>query len=344
MQNQIPSIVLALVAVGLFVFASGLTESPAAEKTVAEKKPVGAAPVPSTSQAAPAAVAAAAPKPSPGADTLVTPTRPEKPNPPVAAPRPVAKPAVRPTPAKAPTPAPAPPASITGVNQDDQPEKRTKSGKVEASTDINRPPAYGPTGAPVHVIVFSDFQCPVCKRAVEATHQIAEEFPGEVRLEFWQHALKMHPNAEIAAAASLAAHQQGKFWPMHDKLFENQRALDENSLMTYAEGLGLDMETFRKDFADPELRKVIASQGDFARAMGARGTPAFLINGKSSVGWGSWNGFRGQVLREVNKAKDLKKAGKTAAEIREARAKENAENAEAFQRILNEALVPLAGS
>ena len=151
----------------------------------------------------------------------------------------------------------------------------------------------------------------------------------------------MHPNAERAAAASLAAHQQGKFWEMHDKLFDNQRALDENSLMTYAQALGLDMEKFKKDFVDPELRKTIADQGDFARAMGARGTPAFLINGKSSVGWGSWNGFRGQVLREVNKARDLKKAGQSAEKIREARAKENATDTKAFQRILNDALVPL---
>ena len=203
--------------------------------------------------------------------------------------------------------APIPP--VVARNPDDSPE-RTKSGKVSASKDATRPPAFGPEAPKVRVLVLSDFQCPVCRRAVDATHQIAEEFPGEVRVEFWQHPLKMHRNAAAAAAASLAAHRQGKFWEYHDLLFANQRALDNASLERYAVQLKLNLDTFKKDMADPTLRAEIAAQSGLARAVGARGTPAFLINGKLAVGWGSWNGFRGQVLRELTQARVAATQGK----------------------------------
>ena len=226
------------------------------------------------------------------------------------------------------------------ANPDDAPERR-RSGKVVVSGDKALPPAYGPKNAPVHVIIFSDFQCPVCRRAADATHQIAEEFPGEVRMEFWQHALKMHRNAEGAAMASLAAHRQGKFWEYHDLLFKNQGGLDPTSLEGYAKQLGLNIDQYRKDMADPELKARVATEGELAKLLGARGTPAFLINGKLTVGWGSWNGFRGQVAREVTQAKTLLAQGKKPSAIREERAKANLEDPEHFQGYLNRALVQL---
>src|SRR5512147_779268 len=137
----------------------------------------------------------------------------------------------------------SPPTPI-GSNPADSPA-RTQSGRVLASTDANLPPALGPAPAKVLVVVFSDFQCPVCRRSADATAQIADEFPEEVRTEFWQHALPMHPNAANAAAASLAAQRQGKFWEYHDVLFRNQNALDPASLERYAEDLGLDVARFK---------------------------------------------------------------------------------------------------
>ena len=102
--------------------------------------------------------------------------------------------------------------------------------------------------------MFSDFQCPVCRRITDATHQIPEEWPGDVRVEFRNLPLKMHANAENAAVAAMAAHRQGKFWEMHDMLFANQQALDQASLEGYAQKLGLDMARWKKDVADPALR------------------------------------------------------------------------------------------
>jgi protein-disulfide isomerase len=198
---------------------------------------------------------------------------------------------------------------------------RSQSGKVFASTDADRPPALGPAPAKVLVLVFSDFQCPVCRRSADATAQIAEEFPEEVRAEFWQHALPMHSNAENAAAASLAAQRQGKFWEYHDVLFRNQNALDPASLARYADELGLDTAKFKTDYDDPALRERIKRESAVAESFGAAGTPAFMINGKLYVGWGSWASFRSNVERELAEAKKLEAEGTPLAQLAEARAR-----------------------
>ena len=206
-----------------------------------------------------------------------------------------------------------PPAPIT-TNPADSPA-RVKSGKVFASTDANLPPAIGPVPAKVVVVVFSDFQCPVCRRTADATVQIPEEFPGEVRVEFWQHALASHANAANAAVASLAAQRQGQFWEYHDQLFRNQSAIDPASLARYADELGLDMERFNADCADPALRARVDSEGAFAELFGASSTPAFMVNGKVHIGWGSWMGFRSDVERELTEARKLETEGLSAERI-----------------------------
>jgi protein-disulfide isomerase len=198
---------------------------------------------------------------------------------------------------------------------------RTFSGKVFESTDASRPPARGPYPAKVVVVVFSDFQCPVCKRCADATDQIAEEFAEEVRVEFWQHALPTHQSAENAAVASLAAQRQGRFWDYHDELFRNQSRLDLASLESYAQALGLDLDKFRADYQDPALRERVKRESEVAEKMGATGTPAFSINGKVNVGWGSWSSFRSNVERELAEARKAEVAGTRLPDIAGERAK-----------------------
>jgi protein-disulfide isomerase len=200
-----------------------------------------------------------------------------------------------------------PPQPVT-TNPADSPA-RVKTGKVFASTDASLPPALGPVPAKVVVVVFSDFQCPVCRRCADATNQIAEEFPGDVRVEFWQHALSSHGSAENAAVASLAAQRQGQFWEYHDEVFRNQSALDRASLSRYAETLGLNLEKFDKDYDDPTLRERVRAEGAFAERFAATSTPAFMVNGKLHVGWGSWSGFRSEVERELVEAEKLEGQG-----------------------------------
>ena len=208
---------------------------------------------------------------------------------------------------------------------------RTSSGKVVRGADPQLPPALGPYPAKVVVIVYSDFQCPVCARVTDATHQIPEEWPGEVRVEFRQHPLAMHANAANAAVASLAAHRQGKFWEMHDVLFAHQAALDPESLATYAGEIGLDLPRFRHDFGDPDLRSRVTQEGALADQLGATGTPAFLINGRLQVGWGSWNGFRSQVQQELAVVNELLAKGTKLTAVHELRARALAKDAAAFQ-------------
>jgi protein-disulfide isomerase len=231
-----------------------------------------------------------------------------------------------------------PPTPIS-TNPADSPV-RTVSGKVLASTDASVPPALGPDPARVLVVVFSDFQCPVCKRCADATEQIAEEFPGEVRAEFWQHALATHANAQTAAIASLAAQRQGKFWEYHDALFRNQNALDAASLERQAETIGLDVTQFKSDMDDPALRERVVAESALAEQFGATGTPALMINGKLHVGWGSWTSFRGDVERELVETRKLESAGTPFDQLAEARAKALITNPEQLQLYLDRVLAP----
>jgi protein-disulfide isomerase len=224
---------------------------------------------------------------------------------------------------------------------DDVPD-RTKSGKVSASTDPNLPPAYGPNPAKVVVLVFSDFQCPVCRRITDATHQIAEEFPGEVRVQFMQLPLTSHPRAEDAAVAALAAHRQGKFWEMHDAIFADQRALDDDALAAKAKEGGVDVERWKKDVADPKLRMRARSEAALAASLGARATPAFVINGTTSVGWGSWMAFRHQVDTELQAAKAKIAKGTKLADVHAQRVKENLKDEAARKAYMAGVADPLA--
>jgi predicted DsbA family dithiol-disulfide isomerase len=190
------------------------------------------------------------------------------------------------------------------------------------------------------VVVFSDFQCPVCRRSADATDQIAEEFPGDVRVEFWQHPLTTHANAENAAVASLAAHRQGKFWEYHDELFRNQAALDPDSLARYAEQLGMDGARFKSDYADPALRARAQSEAATAETFGAKNTPAFLVNGKLKVGWGSWYAFRADVEHELAEAKKLEEQGTTGAAVAERRAETQLANPDLFRAYREKVLRP----
>jgi protein-disulfide isomerase len=235
-------------------------------------------------------------------------------------------------------------AGRVGAENPDEPPARTHSDKVQESRDPNLPPAYGPTPSKVHVIVYSDFQCPVCARCTGATHQIAEEWPGDVRVEFRQLALAMHRHAEDAAVASLAAHRQGKFWAMHDVLFAHQSSLDPDSLTAHAREAGLDMDQYAKDYADPKLRTRVRAEKTLADRLGAKGTPTFIINGNVSSGWGSWQGFRHEVEMELKAADALIAKGTKLADVHAKRARTQLKDAAVFAAYKAAVIDPLAKS
>lgn len=141
-------------------------------------------------------------------------------------------------------------------------------------------PGFGPEDAKVKIVEFSDFECPFCSRAASAVHKIREKYAKDVRFVFRQFPLNMHANARPAAIASLEAEAQGKFWPFHDRLFENQGALDRASLEKHAEAVGLDMVRFKK--ALDENTHAAAVDRDLKMGEGVRvqGTPTMFLNGK----------------------------------------------------------------
>ena len=200
-------------------------------------------------------------------------------------------------------------------------------------TAFGAQPATGPEDAPVLVFVMSDFQCPVCKRAADGLKPLLTEIEG-VRWIFWNNPLDMHRRARAAAAASMAAFRQGKFWEYHDALFANSRALQDADLEQVAKDLGLDMDTFKKDIADDRLDFQFDANMRVAGLLDARGTPSFVINGRKQVGWGSAGGVKSMVQREVDATRALVATGKTVAEAREGRARENAKTPEELDAYL----------
>ena len=145
-------------------------------------------------------------------------------------------------------------------------------------------PVMGPANAPITLVEFSDFQCPYCSKAVGQINATLKAYPNDVRLIFKQYPLDTHPQAAISAAASLAAHQQGKFWPMHDVMFANRPKLSRQSILAWAKEIGLDMNRFTADLDSDAIRKtVLRDQADGDKA-GVEGTPTVFLNGQKYNG------------------------------------------------------------
>jgi protein-disulfide isomerase len=168
--------------------------------------------------------------------------------------------------------------------------------------EVGSAPVKGPANAPVTIVEFSDFECPFCSRVLPTLKQIEEEYKGKVRIAFKHQPLPFHPNAKPAAAASMAAHEQGKFWEMHDKLFANARALDRASLEKYAQELGLDMGKFKAALDSNKFAAQIEADSSEGMRVGANGTPTFFINGRTVVGAVPFDNFKRVIDEELKKA------------------------------------------
>jgi protein-disulfide isomerase len=147
-----------------------------------------------------------------------------------------------------------------------------------------RDPAAGPRGAKVTLVVFSDFQCPFCSRLAPTLHDLRKRYPRDLRVVFKQLPLPFHQHAALAAEASLAAHAQGKFWEMHDKLFEEQRSLERDSLLKYAEKLRLNLDRFERALDQHAYRAQVEADSKHAASLGIQGTPTMVINGRKVSG------------------------------------------------------------
>jgi len=164
-------------------------------------------------------------------------------------------------------------AELQDVEADDAPISADLA-KRHASGDA---PAFGPADAKLTVVEYSDFQCPFCGRAAGVVGKLKEQYGTKIRFVFRQFPLEMHQNAELAAEAALAAHAQGKFWPFHDLLFQNQRDLERASLEKYAAQAGLDMAKFKKALDDHTYESAVKSDMKLAMEAHVAGTPSMFI-------------------------------------------------------------------
>ncbi len=125
-----------------------------------------------------------------------------------------------------------------------------ESARGTSTNKIALPVAHsyvkGPKEAKVTIIEFNDFQCPFCTRVNPTIKKIMDTYKNDVRIAFKHNPLPFHKDAKLAAEATMAAGAQGKFWEMHDKLFDNQKKLKRPELDKYAQELGLDAGKFKK--------------------------------------------------------------------------------------------------
>ena len=173
-------------------------------------------------------------------------------------------------------------------------------------------PQKGPDDALVTIVEFSDFECPFCGRVEPTMKEVEKKYGKDVRVVWMNNPLPFHKNAKPAATAGLEAHAQKgdkAFWAMHEKMFANQKALTAENLEAWGKELGLNGSKLKKALAEDKYAKTIQQQQTLANTLGARGTPAFFINGRNLRGAQPLAAFTALIDEELAKAKELVKKG-----------------------------------
>jgi protein-disulfide isomerase len=145
----------------------------------------------------------------------------------------------------------------------------------------------GPDDAPVTLVEYGDYECPYCGMAYPIVKRAQQELGSQLRLVFRNFPLaEAHPHARLAAQAAEAAGAQGKFWEMHDMLFEHQDALEAEDLVSYAKSLELDAARFARELVAGTYAKKVSDDFRSGVRSGVNGTPTFFVNGNRYDG--SW--------------------------------------------------------
>ncbi len=140
--------------------------------------------------------------------------------------------------------------------------------------------SLGAEHARVTVIEYGDFECPNCKMAAQMPELLLERYPGKVRFIYRHFPLvEAHPHALAAAEASEAAAAQGRFWQMHDVLFQNQAHLKDKDLNRYAAQADLDLVRYTAEMDDHIYLQRVREHIEGGRRSHIRATPAFFVNG-----------------------------------------------------------------
>lgn len=192
----------------------------------------------------------------------------------------------------------------------------TQQKKAEQDRLANTPVTISDSGwvkgatesAAVTLVEYADFQCPACQMNAPLVTQLLTEYPEDVKFVFKHFPLSsIHKNALIAGVAAEAAGKQNMFWEMHDLLFENQSdwanlgaSEVKEKFVEYAQQIGLNTDTFRKDLEDKSLAQIVNEQQSEGINLGVMGTPTFFMNGKR-IETGSYELLKSAVDAELNK-------------------------------------------
>ncbi len=180
----------------------------------------------------------------------------------------------------------------------------TETPTVDVSEDDD--PSKGDDDAPITIIEFSDFQCPFCGRFFTDTlPEIQEQYidTGKVRLVYRDFPLAFHQYAQKSAEASECADEQGKFWEMHDLLYENQDEWNDvgvDKFKEYASEIGLDTEQFDDCIDSGKYEEEVLADFEDGQSAGVSGTPAFFINGKKISGAQPFSAFQEIIEEELS--------------------------------------------
>src|SRR2546421_7373815 len=161
------------------------------------------------------------------------------------------------------------------------------SGRPTLSVPVSeqRDHIQGPVTAAVTLVEYGDYECSYCGEAYPVLKELTAELGDQVRLVFRNFPLtQIHPHAQRAAEAAEAAAAQGRFWPMHDMLYEQQEALEDEDLVAYATELGLDLDRFQVQLTQGAYAERIREDLMSGVRSGVNGTPTFFINGRRHDG------------------------------------------------------------
>jgi protein-disulfide isomerase len=161
----------------------------------------------------------------------------------------------------------------------------SSTAKLATPVSDTRDHILGSRTAPVTLVEYGDYECPHCQAAHFMLQDLLTDLSDDVRLVFRNFPLtEIHPHAANAAEAAECAGAQGKFWAMHDMLFERQRALEDEDLVSYAVELGLDLDRFQQELFNHMHRPRVREDFLSGVRSGVNGTPSFFINGERHDG------------------------------------------------------------